>query len=53
MEREIFFFPFLPSLQINKTHFYPPKMGAKIEEKKILSPLTVSLTDKRGQSVIK
>jgi hypothetical protein len=52
MEREIFFFPFLPSLQITKTHFYPPKMGAKIE-KKILSPLTIPLTDKRGQSVIK
>jgi hypothetical protein len=34
MEREIFFFPFLPSLQITKTHFYPPKMGAKMEKKK-------------------
>jgi hypothetical protein len=34
MEREIFFFPFLPSLQITKTHFYPPKMGAKMKKKK-------------------
>jgi hypothetical protein len=34
MEREIFFFPFLPPLQITKTHFYPPKMGAKKEKKK-------------------
>jgi hypothetical protein len=37
MEREIFFFPFLPSLQITKTHFYPPKMGAKMERKIYLS----------------
>jgi hypothetical protein len=37
MEREIFFFPFLPSLQITKTHFYPPKMGAKMEKKISLS----------------
>jgi hypothetical protein len=53
MEREIFFFPFLPSLQITKTHFYPPKMGEKMEKKKFLSPLTIPLTDKRGQNIIK
>jgi hypothetical protein len=37
MEREIFFFPFLLSLQITKIHFYPLEMGAKMEEKKSLS----------------
>jgi hypothetical protein len=46
MEREIFFFPFLPSIQITKTHFYPPEMGAKMEKKKKFSLLTVPLTDK-------
>jgi hypothetical protein len=47
MERE-FFFPFLPPLQITKMTLIPPKVGAKME-KKILSPLTVPLIDRRGK----
>jgi hypothetical protein len=48
VNRENFFFSFLPLLQITK-------MGEKIEKKKkkILSPVTVHLTDKMRKSVIR